>query len=86
VGGRRSIFVLALGVVGFLLALFGAVVGIIPAIISLALVPSARREVSDPELDRQVARRRALWHLPLGMSLSVAAVLIVLLAVVVQPG
>ncbi len=81
--GRWITLVLVLGAVAVLLVLAGALIGVVPAIVGLALVPAARREVAARAGAGAASWSRAgRWQLRIGISLAGSALFLVVLALV----
>jgi hypothetical protein len=74
---KRTTVVLVLGIAAVLLSLAG-VIGLLPAIVALALAPGARRDLARPAADPAAPRRRGgRAELLAGILLAWVAVLVV---------
>ena len=81
--GPRITLVLVLGAVAVILDLAGALIGVVPAIVGLAMVPAARREVAARAgLGAASWSRVGKWQLRIGIALAGSALLLVVVALV----
>jgi hypothetical protein len=74
---------MVLGAAAVILVLMGALIGVVPAIAGLALVPAAQREVAARAgLGAASWSRVGQWQLRIGIALAGSALLLVVLALV----